>query len=204
MADKTGTAVPKKSRSSTFFALLMVMAAGAITWYGLDSGPVPQPTAFEPTSTIAAPPIRAEAHGPESGLPTRVVVPSAGIDTPIDEVGIVEEDGASYWQTAWRAAGHHIDSALPGNPGNVILTGHVSVADSRNLAVFQNLDLVTIGDIVEVYSGQVIYRYRIDTVLRVPPDTTDVLRNDHVSRLTLITCTSDLKDRLVVVGTLVA
>jgi len=182
----------------------MVAAAGAITWYGLGSGTAPQPTAFEPTSTMPAAVARTEPQGPESGLPTRVVVPSVGIDASIDEVGIVEQDGATAWQTAWRAAGHHIDSALPGNPGNVVLTGHVAVADSQNLAVFHDLDQVTTGDIVEVHSGQAIYRYRIDTVLRVPPDATDVLRNDHVSRLTLITCTADLKDRLVVVGTLIA
>jgi sortase A len=189
---------------SNILAILIVAAAGAVTWYGLDSGPAPQPTAFEPTSTMPAAVARRVPEGPQSGLPTRVVVPSAGIDASIDEVGIVEQDGATSWQTAWRAAGHHIDSALPGNPGNVVLTGHVAVADSQNLAVFRDLDRVAIGDIVEVHSGQAIYRYRIDTVLRVSPDATDVLGSDHVSRVTLITCTADLKDRLVIVGTLIA
>jgi sortase A len=182
----------------------MVVTAGALTWYGLKPPAVAGHGADAPAATIPAEAPRAVVRGPESGLPTRVVVPAAGIDTAVDEVGVVQEQGVSYWQTAWRTAGHHIDSALPGNPGNVVLTGHVSVASSQNVAVFSNLDQVTIGDVVEVYSGDSLYRYQVDTVLRVPPDAINVLRSDHIARVTLITCTPDLEDRLVVVGKLVS
>jgi sortase A len=84
-----------------------------------------------------------------------------------------------------------------------VLTGHVSVADSRNLAVFSRLDAVAVGDTVEVYAGDAVYRYVVEDVRVVVPSAVRYLRSDHTSRVTLITCTRDLNDRLVVTGRLV-
>jgi LPXTG-site transpeptidase (sortase) family protein len=85
----------------------------------------------------------------------------------------------------------------------MVLTGHVSVADPRNLAVFSALDSVEPGDVVEVYSGSDVFRYRVSAKIVVPASAVKVLRSDHRSTVTLITCTRDLKNRLVVTGTLV-
>jgi sortase A len=138
-----------------------------------------------------------------AGLPTRIVAASAGIDTLISEVGVVSTDEGTHWETAWRSAGHHIDSARPGQPGNVVITGHVSVANGENLAVFSTLDQLQPGDVVELYAGDEVYRYAIRSIATVPPAATHVLRSNARSRLTLITCTPDLEKRLVVVGELV-
>jgi sortase A len=138
------------------------------------------------------------------GLPTRIVVPAAGVDAPIAEVGVVMQEGRATYETAWRAAGHHLDSALPGQPGNMVITGHVSVASAANLAVFSQLDAVQAGDTVEVYSGDRAYRYTVDRVLIASPSAVKLLRSDATSQVTLITCTKDLKHRLVVIGTLTA
>lgn len=137
------------------------------------------------------------------GLPTRVVVPAAGIDAAVSEVGVEARDGGAVWQTAWRAAGHHLNSARPGQPGNMVLTGHVSVADRQNLAVFARLDAVRPGDVVEVFSGDRPYRYAVSRVFVVEPSAVHLLRSEPAASVTLITCTADLKKRLVVVGTLV-
>lgn len=60
--------------------------------------------------------------------PIRLVIPALALDVPVVEVGwdIVEEAGTwkSVWQTAVNAAGHHRDSANPGEAGNVVLSGH--------------------------------------------------------------------------------
>jgi len=136
------------------------------------------------------------------GLPTRVVAPAAGIDATITEVGVVTGAGGPEWEIAWQAAGHHMNSARPGQPGNMVITGHVSVADSRNAAVFRTLDRLAPGDVIEVYSGDQVYRYSVERVMVVPPSAVGILRSDHVARVTLLTCTRDLKNRLVVVGTL--
>jgi LPXTG-site transpeptidase (sortase) family protein len=84
----------------------------------------------------------------------------------------------------------------------MVISGHVSVADRANLAVFKHLDRVTEGDVVKVYSGDDLYRYTVLKVLVVAPDETRLLRSTAGSTVTLITCTKDLKDRLVVIGTL--
>jgi len=184
----------------------MVIGAGAIAWYGTMSRPG-EPTTPAEAATIA-PAVAANElpevrELPRGSLPTRLVVPSAGIDTSVVEVGVVVDRGKATWETAWRAAGHHIDSARPGQPGNVVITGHVSVADRANLAVFKTLNQVHPGDIIEMQTGDQVYRYAVTKVSTVDPNATNVLRSSHQSTVTLITCTPDLKQRLVVTGTLV-
>lgn len=188
---------------SNLMAAAFVVGAAAIAWFGLTGGS-PTPKQATPTVTVA----KAQAPGPAvrsvsaGGLPTRIVVPSASVDAPIAEVGVTVTAGKAAWETAWKAAGHHIDSALPGQPGNMVITGHVSVADRSNLAVFKQLDKVVEGDTVEVYSGDQVYRYAVSKVMVVPPSAVKLLRSSTESTVTLVTCTRDLKNRLVVVGTL--
>ncbi|MDZ7729070.1 MAG: sortase [Dehalococcoidia bacterium] len=204
------------SSRSNMLSIAMVAAAGVITFYGLStSGASGQPegsSAAAGAPDLVIPPAADRvlpALGPEAvsnarpGLPTRVVVPSADISAPIRGVGIVVEDGAAQWETSDRAVGHHLDSALPGGPGNVVLTGHVSVASDEAIPYFETLRQARVGDIVEVHSGSAVFRYRIEDLQRVSPETTSVLRSDHRSRVTLITCTPDLRDRLIVVGSLI-
>ena len=193
----------RRSRGLVWAAALIVAAAGAVAWFGPWTGSGSSRPRVE-SVTIAAPGPRAIAVSSLQigGLPTRVIVSSVGIDAPISEVGVVVDNGEAEWETAWHAVGHHIDSALPGQPGNVVLTGHVSVADRHNLAAFARLDSVKEGDVVQVYSGDSVYRYRVDRVAVVPPDAVQVLRSSQASTITLLTCTHDLKNRLVVTGTL--
>jgi sortase A len=198
----------RKLSASTLLTAAFVLGAGAFAWFGMagggDSGPK-QPAAIVTAAGDTRPPreeaVAGVAYG---GLPTRIVVPSAGVDSVISEVGIAQENGRAVYETAWRSAGHHLDSALPGQLGNMVITGHVSVADRGNLAVFSDLDSVKAGDVVEVYSGDQAFRYTISKVLVVPPNAVKLLRSDSSSTLTLVTCTKDLKNRLIVVGTLTA
>jgi LPXTG-site transpeptidase (sortase) family protein len=195
------------SRSNVLF-VGMVAAAGAIAWYGVSSQPLiphAQPTSND-TLTLAgeaAAPSLPPGRAAEGRLPTRITIPSAGIDFAVSEVGVIADGERPVWETAWRSVGHHLNSALPGQPGNMVLTGHVSVADASNVAVFADLDGVVEGDIVEVYAGEQVYHYRVTSVRVVEADETRVLRSDHRALVTLITCTPDLKHRLVVTGQLI-
>lgn len=196
----------QKPGRSTLVAGAFVLAAAAVSWFGLAKSD-PSNAAEPPLVTVAgvdrpARPVAAVAGISTGGLPTRIVVPSAGVDARVAEVGVVLQGGKPTWETAWQAAGHHIDSAMPGQPGNMVITGHVSVADRSNLAVFQNLHRVATGDVVEVYSGEQVYRYEVTKVLVVAPTVVKLLRSDSTSTVTLITCTKDLKNRLVVVASL--
>lgn len=188
-------------------AAACMVAAGAIAWFGMantESSPPARETLTlagdspgqEDADPVAYPSIS------RGGLPSRIVIPTADVDAPVTEVGVVVEDGVPRWETAWRAAGHHLDSALPGQPGNMVITGHVSVADRRNLAVFATLDAVAPGDAIEVYSGASRYIYTVSEVLVVDPEAVHVLRSDSTATITLVTCTRDLEHRLVVVGVL--
>lgn len=60
--------------------------------------------------------------------PVRLLIPRLGIDVPVVEVSwsVVFENGSwrTEWETAEGAAGHHRDSANPGEAGNMILSGH--------------------------------------------------------------------------------
>lgn len=194
---------------STAVALAMVVGAGLFAWFGLTGGQMPNPgTPASDRVTIAPSPEAAAeedtvyASVSTGGLPTRIVVPAAEVDAAIAEVGVVVRDGEPAWETAWHAAGHHIDSALPGQPGNMVISGHVSVANPANLAVFKHLDQVAEGDTIEVYSGHDLYRYTVTNVIVVPPSEVRLLGSKAGSTVTLITCTKNLKDRLVVIGTL--
>ncbi len=194
---------------SSVVAVLMIAAAGWLVWH--ETAPSRSPR----TPTAEAATLTAEdghdsgagtdlaASPPAGSLPTRVVVESAGIDAPVTGVGAVENGGRLVWETAWRSAGHHIDSARPGQPGNMVLTGHVSVADRDNLPVFATLAKAAPGDTVKVFSGDDVFTYRVTKISVVSPNDLRVLRSSHSATVTLITCTPDLKKRLVVFGTLV-
>ena len=203
----TSGAEKKYFTRSNVLALLFVAAAGGFAWFGTrpgDSSPVIPPQ----TVTLAAPSSSLESAAetvsqPLVGtLPTRLVAQAAGIDTTVTEVGVVQEKGRASWETAWRSAGHHLNSARPGQPGNMVISGHVSVTDGNNLAVFANLHRLKAGDVIEVYSGSSVVRYTVQSTSTVQPTALQVLRSGYQSRITLITCTPDLKKRLVVVGTL--
>lgn len=199
---------------SWFLALGFVAGAGGIAWYSTArNGPEPleEPavtlTMEAPVGQPSAPEEVAEQPRPRlvGSLPTRLVIGSAGIETSIDEVGIIEaEDGRLEWETSQRAAGHNLDSARPGQPGNMVLTGHVSVADPNDAAVFSNLSAVRMGDLVQVYSGDKQFTYKVTEIRTVSPDDISVLEGDHKARLTMITCTVNLEDRLIVVASLVS
>jgi sortase A len=192
----------RPARMAGILLALAMAPAGGAAWLHWHAGEAAMPGPPEQVSVPAAE-APAQLQPLAGGLPTRIVAASAGIDALITEVGLVESGGELAWETAWRAAGHHLDSARPGQPGNMVITGHVSVADARNLAVFSSLDRLAPGDVVEVYSGDRVHRYRVERVAVVPPTEVRVLRSDFASRVTLLTCTPDLENRLVVTGTLI-
>ncbi len=108
--------------------------------------PTPEPT---PTPRPKMPP------------PTRIQIPSVGIDAPVVEVGykIVEIQGVKVieWEVAEYAAGHHNTSANPGEGGNIVITGH----NDWKGEVFRTLEHVKLGDEVILTSDAGIFRYRV-------------------------------------------
>jgi sortase A len=150
--------------------------------------PLPAPTNTPPP----APPPPPAASGP-----TRVVIESVGIDTPVVPVGwsIVEQNGRQFsvWDVADFAAGWHNTSAAPGQVGNTVLSGHHNIKGE----VFRYLVDVQEGAAIDIYVGDTVYGYYVEQKLIVKEkgEPLDVRRQNAAwiaptndVRLTLVTC----------------
>lgn len=136
------------------------------------------------------------------GAATRVRVPAIGIDAEVRSVGFLLQAGQLVYDTPRFEAGQYVGTADPGRIGNLVIGGHV--ANRGALAVFSRLPEIRIGDVVEVFSGPVLYRYSVTELRVVAPDATAVMARTHDATLTLITCSpeTDHARRLVVIGKL--
>ena len=103
-------------------------------------------------------------------------VPKVGIEVPVLE-GVSDA-------TLNRGVGHIPGTALPGQPGNVGITGHRD-------GFFRALKDVVPGDVIEVQRGQSAAqtdRYVVRNIKIVFPSDTSVLKKTDDSTLTLVTC----------------
>ncbi len=135
---------------------------------------------------------------PTGLIPDRLVIESIGMDASVIPTKIkeIEYQGQPYYQ--WLApnepaVGWHEASALLGSPGNTVLNGHHNIYGE----VFKDLANVHEGDLIDVYSGNNIFRYRVALAMLVPErfkslsirleNARWILPTDD-ERITLITC----------------
>ncbi len=90
------------------------------------------------------------------GAPTRIVIPKIGVDAAITPVGLVKERRRYQWQTIKKGVAWHNLSAVPGQTGNLVLSGHNG---SRGNRVFKQLRKLQVGDIFFIYVGDKDYEY---------------------------------------------
>lgn len=91
---------------------------------------------------------------------------------------IVQGDAASVLR---HAVGHVADTALPGEPGNVVLAGHRDT-------FFRPLRQIRSGDAIAVTTRHGDFEYVVESTAVVPPTDLDVLQPTDRQTLTLITC----------------
>lgn len=103
----------------------------------------------------------------------RILIPRLGSSTLIAE-GVAPT-------TLRRAVGHIPTSALPGEPGNVVLAGHRDT-------YFKGLGKLRRGDIVRLQTRRRTYRYEIEKTQVVDADAVEVMRPTRSPALTLVTC----------------
>lgn len=97
-----------------------------------------------------------------------------------------------------KAAGHFEGTGDFGK-GNYCIAGHSSTIYKE---YFNNLKKVQVGTKIKLYNkNKDCYTYTVKEVLTVEPDETWVLKDFGDNRLTLITCTDDGSQRLVVIAT---
>lgn len=119
----------------------------------------------------------------------RVQIPSLQIDAPVEDVGTEIKNGQLVWKVIADIVGHHRASANPGEPGNMVLTGHVESRSSGN--VFLSLPEIQIGDEVIVTSAAGDFTYVVTNVEVRHASETGVLSLGFEEKLTLITCVPD-------------
>ncbi len=138
----------------------------------------------------APPPVTIPTPGPEA--PTRIVIPAIDVDALI-----VEGD---TWEQLKLGVGHHINTANPGERGNVVLSAHNDIYGE----IFRRLDDLELGDEVVVYADEQPYRYVVTAKQIVEPTHVSVLAAATRPIATLISCYPYMVDthRIVVVAEL--
>jgi sortase A len=149
--------------------------------------PTPMPT---PMPTPTRPP-------PAEKPPTRIVAPAIDLDARVVPMGweVVNQDGTmvSEWVVPEKAAGWHLNSALPGHEENVVVSGHHNIKGK----VFRYVVDLEPGDEITLYQGDTPYVYVVaekyilkesGMPLRVRKKNAQWIMPSGDERLTLVTC----------------
>lgn len=161
----------------------------------LQPGETPSPTrAATPSATPTPTP---SPVPPAQSAPERIVAPAIGLDAPVVAVGWhqVEQGGqtVSVWEVAEYAAGWHRNSALPGRPGNTVLSGHHNIKGE----VFRYLVDLEPGNLISLVADGRTYTYAVEQkfILKDKGEPPEVRQQNarwigpfRDERLTLVTC----------------
>ena len=106
-------------------------------------------------------------------LLTRVSIPRIKLDAIVVE-------GASRKQLS-IGPGHMVQTAMPGEPGNAVITGHRDT-------FFRHIYELQKGDEIVVRRNGQTYKYQVTGKKIVKPEDVSVLKQTKDAQLTLITC----------------
>ncbi len=138
---------------------------------------------------MAAPHVPGPAEAQRDPRPTRIRIPTLGIDRRLVPLRVLE-DGSLEAPDRYRDVGWWKGGPLPGSPGNAVVVGHV---DSKTgPAVFYGLASLQRGDRVAVTRrNHSAAHFRVRSVERFPVKdfpADRVYRRGGRSGLVLITC----------------
>ena len=139
-------------------------------------------------------------------------MPAIKLDIPVVELGWSTKKNVageifSEWDVADFAAGWHKNSAVPGEEGNIVMSGHNNIKG----AVFRQLDRLKRGDEVILFAGGDPFAYVVDEVLILPEKYAALeqrkanavyIQPSDDDRLTLVSCwpRNDNTHRIVVIA----
>lgn len=107
----------------------------------------------------------------------RIEIPAIQIDSPVVQ-------GMYDWEQLKKGVAQKIDSAAPGQKGNLALAGHNDIYGE----IFRNLDKLTPGDEIIVSTEIKTYTYLIRETQVVDPTEVWVLEPTTFATTTLISC----------------
>ncbi len=163
--------------------------------------PTPEPTATPiPTATPApteTPIPTATPYPSANAPPTHIQIPAINLDAPVVPVGSreVEYRGqmVRVWNVADYAAGWHETSLYPGQPGNIVISGHNNIRGE----VFRDLVNLEAGAEITLIAEERPYAYVVESKMVIPekgrPMEERLENNRWIGyfedeRLTLVTC----------------
>ena len=130
---------------------------------------------------------------------TRLIIPRINKNVPVVPVSsqnLIKRDWNALEKDMQKSLQygviHYPGTALPGNPGNVVLTGHSSYFpwdSGRFKDIFALLQDVQLEDKIVLFSNGKKYLYKVKNIYEVKPADLKILQQTPDNRLTLITCT---------------
>ncbi len=147
-----------------------------------------------PIDSIAVPPDVSSASSssssaPVNGMPMELLIPSIGVQTVVENVGITG-DGKLDVPKGRLNAGWYNLGPRPGDTGNAVIDGHLDLAHQQG--VFWNLHKLQRGDEIDVINDQghkEIFRVRDTQTFSVyTPPMAAIFGPSDGKHLNLITC----------------
>ena len=116
----------------------------------------------------------------------------------VEPAPVVQGDG---WEQLKLGVAQHIGSANPGERGNLVLSAHNDIYGE----LFRDLDKLSPGDEILIYTATQEFLYRVTSISIVQPTDVSVMEPTERRTITLISCYPYLVDnqRIVVAGELV-
>ncbi len=133
----------------------------------------------------------ADAEIADNASPLRVTIESVGIDARV--VNPASRDNQVLDEALREGVVHYPGSGVLTDNSNMFLFGHSSYlpqVQNKAYQVFNNLQKVNIGDMVQVESEGRVYEYSVTSVSLAEADEALVELSEGKKRLTLSTCNS--------------
>lgn len=126
------------------------------------------------------------------------IKPIALLQIPKIELKVAVAEGTKD-EIISQAVGHFKGTADPGEKGNFALVGHRNYTTGE---FFLKIDKLKPGDDIIVTTFDKVYKYKVTGQEIVEPNDVHVLNDTTNPTITLVTCTWDGKQRLIVKGEL--
>ncbi len=127
-----------------------------------------------------------------------MVNPIAVLQIPKMNLKVIVAEGTDD-EIIKYAVGHFKDTAMPGDMGNFALAGHRNYDTGE---FFLRLNKLEINDDIIVSTHNETFTYKVTESFTVAPEDTYVIGESQDAIITLVTCTYDGKERLIVKGKL--
>ncbi|MBV8085940.1 MAG: class F sortase [Chloroflexi bacterium] len=194
------TAAPTPDAVATALAKAQAVAgSGVATGVTVPNSPAPASPSAKPAApaspSAAAPaatgqvPVVAQGAGNVIPAGSRLQIPSIGVDAAVQSLG-VDKNGVMDVPSNGTDVGWYTFSAVPGQPGNAVISGHLDTTTSTR-AVFYRLKELKNGDPMSVVENGKATNFEVFWTKAWADDTAPlalILGNAPSPTLTLITC----------------